>query len=117
MRLQEAHRLDSAKPAPEYEIAELGRKKLEEQLRVSQKMEAIGRLAGGAAHDFNNLSSVILSYAGFALNGLRDVDGSRHARWNRGYADRGQLSNRCLNHSRQGTTNCFGETPFAWTEA
>ncbi len=50
------------------------RKKLENQLRLAQKLEAVGQLAGGVAHDFNNILAVINSYTELAVSELSAED-------------------------------------------
>lgn len=54
------------------------RKSLEQQLLQSQKMEAIGRLAGGLAHDLNNVMTAIISCSSFLLMDLDQEDPLRH---------------------------------------
>ncbi len=57
------------------------RKRLEDQLLCAQKMEAVGRLAGGVAHDFNNMLTIIAGYNRMMLDQISTLDPMR------GYAE------------------------------
>jgi PAS domain S-box-containing protein len=58
------------------------RRRLEQRAERVERLDSIGKLAGGVAHDFNNLLSVIINYAGFVREAVRgEADGSAAGIW------------------------------------
>jgi two-component system, cell cycle sensor histidine kinase and response regulator CckA len=67
-------RVLAVRDVSERELAESARRDLEQNLRQAQKMEAVGRLAGGVAHDFSNVLAVILGYSDLLIRDLPTSD-------------------------------------------
>ena len=69
-----AYALNFLQLGVEHESSENKRKSLENQLIQAQRMESVGRLAGGVAHDYNNMLSVIIGYTEMAMGNVSDND-------------------------------------------
>lgn len=90
-------------------IAELERIKAEEALRHSQKMDALGKLTGGIAHDYNNMLGVVLGYTELLLSNLDIKDQPKLVKYvneiNRAGLRSAKLTEKLLAFSREKTSN------------
>ncbi|KAB2889714.1 MAG: response regulator [Desulfobulbaceae bacterium] len=66
--------IEMIRDVTDLKLAEEEKIHLQEQLLQTQKMESVGRLAGGVAHDFNNMLTVILGHTQLAMLGLPETD-------------------------------------------
>jgi len=84
-------------------------KQQEEQLRRSQKMDALGKLTGGVAHDYNNMLGVILGYSELLTGMLKDKPNlANYANEIHRAGERGaQLTNKLLSFTRKKSTNAM----------
>ena len=87
----------------EQRAAATGRQKIEEQLRQAQKLDALGKLAGGVAHDFNNRLLIIIGYTELLRRGLpEESELARQAESVLASAQRGaELTRQLLAYSRR----------------
>ena len=102
MALRQTRRWQAAVDALQAEVSE--RERVEEQLRQSQKMEAIGQLTGGIAHDFNNMLAVVIGGLEMAQRRLARGDAAvtRHIEMaSEGAARAAALTQRLLAFARQ----------------
>ena len=94
--------LDATSEVAERAEIEQALRRTEEQLRQSEKMQALGRLVGGVAHDFNNLLTIILGYSHMLMDAPLDTQCHSAASGIQGAAEKAaQMTRHLLSFSRR----------------